>query len=59
MYTHAVQSLVFNRCCSFRLTPPMCQCVMVGDLVGTGGGGEGEERGPGDVVEVTEENIAK
>jgi hypothetical protein len=64
MYTHAVQSLVFNRCCSFRLAPPNSPTVMLGDLVGVGvaagGGGEGaEERGPGDVVEVTAENISQ
>ena len=64
MYTHAVQSLVFNRCCSFRLAPPNLPAVMLGDLVGVGaaagGGGDGaEERGPGEVVEVTPENISQ
>ncbi len=62
MYTHAVQSLVFNRCCSFRLSPPNLPVVMLGDLVGVGaasGGDSPEERGPGDVVEVTTENISQ
>jgi tRNA pseudouridine13 synthase len=61
MYTHAVQSLVFNRCCSFRLSPPNLPVVMLGDLVGVGAasGESSEERGPGDVVEVTPENISQ
>ena len=61
-YTHAVQSLVFNRCCSFRLSPPNPLVVMLGDLVAAGGavGGEGaEERGPCEVVEVTADNISQ
>jgi tRNA pseudouridine13 synthase len=58
MYTHAVQSLVFNRCCSFRLSPPYTAAIMVGDLVASGGGHMEEDKGPGEVVEVTEANIS-
>jgi tRNA pseudouridine13 synthase len=61
MYTHAVQSLVFNRCLSYRLSLPNSAAVMIGDLVGAGAGeaDDGEERGPGDVVEVTADNISQ
>ena len=59
MYTHAVQSLVFNRCCSFRLSTPNSPAIMLGDLVAAGTGDMEEDKGPGEVVEVTEANITR